>query len=155
MVAPTQFKRLDKVQRWYLHELGLQDAEAFVEWNFAPPSSRRAISLLRFLHKLILGQCHPMVAAAFPLAGPIIIGDFHTSALDPCCGEASCNHKLHPRSLFAYIYIYNRFPQAWIDAQSVSTFQKKLTHFAKVRAQANHADWRILFQDLTIHSLYG
>ena len=35
IAAPTQLRRLDKVQRWYLHELGISDTQAFVDFNFA------------------------------------------------------------------------------------------------------------------------
>ena len=155
--TPTQLKRLDKVQNWYLHELGLYDAEAFVKWNFAPPSLRRIINLLGFLHKRILNKCHPATATALPLAGPDILGDFHASTLDPCCHGVRCNQRLHSRSLYAFIHIYNRLPQVWIDAQNISAFQKHLTQFVKMKALANYANWRSAFQDMatTVHMLYG
>ena len=50
LAPPSQLNRLDKVQRWYLHELGMSDKEAFISHNFAPPSLRRAIGILGFLH---------------------------------------------------------------------------------------------------------
>jgi hypothetical protein len=55
MAAPRQLRRLDKVQRWYLHELALTDTDAFIKYNFAPPSLRRAIGMLGFIHKRTLG----------------------------------------------------------------------------------------------------
>ena len=66
LAAPNQLQRLDKVQRWYLHERGITDTEAFVSYNFAPPSMRRSIGLLGFLHKRGLGMCHPTMFAALP-----------------------------------------------------------------------------------------
>ena len=56
LAPPSQLQRLDKLQRWYLHELGLSDKEAFVDHNFAPPSLRRAIGILGFLHKRVLQE---------------------------------------------------------------------------------------------------
>ena len=34
----NQLQRIDKMQRWFLHELDITDTNAFVLHNFAPPS---------------------------------------------------------------------------------------------------------------------
>ena len=59
LAPPSQLQRLDKLQRWYLHELGLSDKDVFISFNFAPPSLRRAIGIFGFLHKRFLQECHP------------------------------------------------------------------------------------------------
>ena len=56
------------MQRGFLFEVGMDDAQAFVEFNFAPPSLRRAIAMLGFVHKRVLGTCHPALAEAFPFS---------------------------------------------------------------------------------------
>ena len=65
--------RLDRMQRSFLHQLGLTDEEAFVNFNFAPLSLRRSIGIRGFLHKRILGTCHPVLIQAFPLTAPFFL----------------------------------------------------------------------------------
>ena len=60
-------ERIDKMQRNFLHQLECSECEAFVEHNFAPPSLRRAIAILGFLHKRVLGICHPALIKALPI----------------------------------------------------------------------------------------
>ena len=111
MAAPCQVRRLDKVQRWYLRELGLTDTEAFVRYNFAPPSLRRGIGLLGFLHKRVLGACHPALVQALPFASGLI-ANFHDKALHPFSGEVLYQRRrLYDRSLYSYIHMYNRLPR--------------------------------------------
>ena len=46
-----------------------------------------------------------------------------------------------------YILIYNRLPQDLVDAESVATFQGKLTQLAKMRAELdNSQEWRNAYQ---------
>ncbi len=67
LALPKQLQRIDKMQRWFLHELGLSDTEAFVHFNFAPPILRRSIGMLGFLHKRVLEACHPTLLEVFSL----------------------------------------------------------------------------------------
>jgi hypothetical protein len=148
LAAPSQLKRLDKVQRWFLHELDLTDTAAFITFNFAPPSLRRAIAMLGFLHKRVLKLCHPSICEAFPFAQGLD-ATYHTKALDPFSDEVRYQRRMYERSVYVYILMYNRLPQAIVDLPSVSAFQSKLTHLAKEKARLNQEDWRCSFQDLT------
>ena len=56
------------MQRGFLRELGLSDTETFINHNFAPPTLRRDIILLGFLHKRVLECCHPALLQALPFA---------------------------------------------------------------------------------------
>ena len=144
----TQLKRLDKVQRWFLHELGITDTTVFVDFNFPPPSLRRAIGMLGFLHKRALGLCHPPIIAALPAADDhIAAGAFHNKALHSFDDKAIYQRRLYDRSLFAFIHMYNRLPQFIVDAATVSNFQSTLTRAAKSRAAAGDEHWRDWFQD--------
>ena len=67
LACDSQAKRIDKMQRWFLHELGITDTEAFKTHNVAPPSLRRRIGILGFLHKRVLQQCHPYLLGALPM----------------------------------------------------------------------------------------
>ena len=146
VATASQLKRLDKVQRGYLHELGMSDAEAFVEYNFAPPSLRRSIGLLGLLHKRMLGKCHPGLCHLLPFASGVD-ANYHSKALHPFADKQDYQARLYRRSLFAYILMYNRLPQALVDMPSVKSFQSKLTALAKHRAQTDLEGWRRSFQD--------
>ena len=145
------------MQRWFLHEPGISDTEAFGNFNFAPPSIRRATDLLGFLHKRTLGTCHPLVTATLPLANAEMVGDFHIKALDTCTRGVIYQQRLYNRVLYSHIYTYNRFPQTFVDIPSVAAFQSRLTHLAKHRATNDQANWRGSWQtvDDAVHMVYG
>jgi len=135
LAPPSQLNRLDEVQRWHLHELGMSDKEAFVSHNFAPPSLRRAIGILGFLHKRVLEECHPALIHALPFAPAGLLARYHSNALDPRIGEITCQDRLYQRSLYGYILVYNRLRKPIADSPSVSSFQARLTHLAKQKPQ--------------------
>ena len=66
IAGEVQLRKFDKMQRGFLYDLGLDDRNAFIDHNFAPPSLRRAIGILGLLHKRVLGVCHPTLASIFP-----------------------------------------------------------------------------------------
>jgi len=147
MAPPCQLRRLDKMQRWYLHELGISDQDAFVNHNFATPSLRRDIGMLGFLHKRVLQECYPALCQPLPFAPPGLYTNHHSKVLDPCNEALVSNLRLYNRSLYAYVHIYNRLPQTLVDAPTVSSFQARLTHLAKQHAIHAHGDWRKSCQD--------
>jgi len=154
IAAPTQLQRLDKVQRWFLHELGMTDTEAFVVHNLAPPSIRRSIGILGFLHKRVLGHCHPLLCTSLPFAEGLE-ANYHSKALDPQIDGVNYQHRLYARSLYGYILMYNRLPQCFVDAPSVKSFQAKLTQMAKHQAQLDQSSWRKAYQSMAdIHNMF-
>ena len=117
-------ERLDRMQRSFLHQLGLTDEEAFVNFNFAPLSLRRSIGILGFLHKRILGTCHPTLVQVFPLAAPLL----HNKTIDGSLLLQVRSHRaLHARSIWPYIHIYNRLSQGMVDHRDMKSFQSHLT----------------------------
>ena len=124
----------------------MTDTEAFIEHNFAPPSLRRRIGLLGLLHKRVLGKCHPGLVHVLPFAEGLD-ANYHNKALEPFADMQRYQARLYMRSLFAYILMYNRLPQAIVDMPSVKSFQSKLTALAKLRAQTDQEGWRSSFQN--------
>ena len=55
LAIPSQLHRFDHIQNQFLGHLGLTDTEALVTYKFAPLSVRRAIGMLGFLDKRVLG----------------------------------------------------------------------------------------------------
>ena len=99
----------DHIQNQFLGHLGLTDTEAFVTYNFAPISVRRAIGMLRFLHKRVLG-----VLSIRGQRAP-----WHDKQLESYYNSVCSHARLYPRSIFHYILIYNRLPQWLVDKKSV------------------------------------
>ena len=56
--ATSLLDKVDQVQRSFLHHLQISEAEAFLDFNFAPTILRRNIAVLGLLHKRVLGLCH-------------------------------------------------------------------------------------------------
>jgi len=148
LASASQLKRLDKMQRWFLYCLGITDVEAFLDYNFAPPSLRRRISLLGLLHKRTLGLCHPMLYTLLPpaqaLAGQAL---HHDRPLLSYLSDVRENNRLYERSLWQYVLLYNRIPQRIVDLPQVATFQSMLIHLTKERAKQGDPTWRGAYQD--------
>ena len=138
-------RRLDKAQRGFLYRLGCNDTQAFVDCNFAPPSLRRAIGILGFLHKRTLGKCHASILQALPPVDDHRYR-YHSKSLQSFLESVRAWPALYNRSLWQYVIIYNRLPQGLIETGDVSTFQAKLTQLAKGRASNNDPRWRESFQ---------
>ena len=103
--------------------------------------------MLGILHKRVLGKCHPGVMAILPFARIDDQADYNSKALDSFGDVVNFQVRFCQRSLFAYVHIYNRLPQALVDLSSVKSLQTKLTHLAKHRAQTDQEGWRRSFQD--------
>ena len=96
--------------------------------------------MLGFLHKRVLGVCHPAVCEAFPFSGNVQCT--HNRALDTRAGEVSSYAQIFNRSIYHYIAVYNLLPQEFVDLETVSAFQSRLTRIAKDRVEQGHASWR-------------
>ena len=99
---------------------------AFLHYNFAPSILRRDIGILGFLHKRILGLCHPAIVKFLPR----VRDNWHTKQLDTHQGRCISRNPLYERSLFNSIGICNRLPQYVVNTTSVKAFQKELTQMA-------------------------
>jgi len=153
LAKPAERRRLDKVQRGFLYEIGLNDEEAFINYNFGPPSLRRAIGILGFIHKRVLCKCHPALVQALPYVSDMT-GRYHSRSLESFYDQVSTCWPLYFRSLWAYVNIYNRLSQGLVDTECIPTFQGKLTQIAKLRAQHGDPKWREAFQseaDVLLH----
>ena len=122
MASPSQLKRIDKMQRGFLHELSITDTDAFVMHNFAPPSLRRRIGLLGMLHKRVIGICHPMLKQALPFDDQVE-ARYHSRMLLSHFEEVRGHKRLYDNSLYLYVLMYNRLSEEMVKLPSVSSFQ--------------------------------
>ena len=93
--------KLDHAQNRFVCELGLSAAEAFLEFNFAPPKVRRNIAILNLLHKRVIGKCHPAFELRLPWYSqrfPEGRGFGHSKQLYNHCVEISARQASHDRS---------------------------------------------------------
>ena len=58
--------KLDRVYLNFLMELGVEQSDTFMNFNFAPPDLRRNIGILGMIHKHVLGRCHPVFQKLLP-----------------------------------------------------------------------------------------
>jgi len=140
----SQLQRIDAAQRGYLRELHLTEESGFVVYNFAPPSLRRDIGLLGFLHKRTLEQCHPAIIAFFGRAPHV--QPWHDKQLQTYLAQCTHQRGLYERSIFNIVHVYNRLPQEVVDIASVSNFQACLTAMAKRKCDVGARNWRQIFR---------
>ena len=143
LAAPNTLQKLDRLQQSYIEELHLTDIAAFLEFDFAPPRLRRDISLLGFLHKRVLGQCHIAIQRFLPFAA--VSPPWHDKQLQSYLQECQYRSQLYSRSLLAVVHVYNRLPQDVIDIDSVSGFQRCLTNMARRKCIAGTSNWQRIF----------
>ena len=146
--ASTLLDKIDGVQNHFLRQLDVTSEQAYLEFNFAPPSLRRNIAALGFLHKRVLGQCHRNLIQLLPLWADRFSeprGRGHSRQLYAHWVEIKCWRSLWNRSIFGMVDTYNDLPQHVVDAPSVSTFQAYLNHIARTRCQQGEAAWAASF----------
>jgi hypothetical protein len=146
--ASSLLAKIDHAQNRFCHQLGISRAQAFLEFNLAPPSLRRNIAVLGLLHKRVLGKCHPSYNLLLPWHTerfPEGRGHGHNKQLYGHCLEISAHPALYARSIFAVVDVYNNLPQHVVDATDVSSFQQYLTQIARTRCQLGEDAWASSF----------
>ena len=111
-------RRLDAVQRNFLHDIGVDGVTALLHFHLAPLSTRRDVAMLGMIHRTVLGK------------GPPQFGKFfrrdpnHTLKLvDP---RQTSRSPLLKRSALGLVAVYNMLPHNVLSAKTVSAFQKGL-----------------------------
>ena len=110
---------------------------------------RRDIGILGFLHKANLRQCHPCIQALFRVglvSNARSISDLggppkHNKCMESYIDRVTTQHDLYHRSIFNTVRIYNILPQSVVDEINVKAFQSKLTHVARLKCEADRANW--------------
>ena len=130
-------KHLDGVQSGYIHDLGLSEQEAFLDYNLVPLRLRRCIGVLGLLHKCPLGLEHDSLAQFFPHAHDVRLLSVttrsvfrrHSRQLRDFCGADAPDYLC--RSILGMSYVYNHLPQVVVDLPSVSSFQAALSQMGR------------------------
>ena len=146
--ASSLLEKLDHVQNRFLRELNVSPCQAFLEFNFAPPSLRRNIGALGLLHKRVLGKAHPTFEKLLPWYTerfPEGRSQGHNKQLYGHHCEIRCHNNLFFRSIFAVCDVYNNLPQHVVDLKTIKDFQRYLTQVAKMRCQQGVEAWASSF----------
>ena len=146
LACETDQERLEKLQRSFLHDIHVTEETAFVLHAFAPLCLRRAIGALGFLHKRVLGHCHPEVKKPFPMALPCYFYWQDTTIDASSMRRVIAYRPMYLRSIWRYVHIYNRLPRFLVSLSSVHEFQSRLTHYAKQRCLNGDIAWRSSWQ---------
>ena len=145
---------VDRIQRGFLNEIGVDEFTAFMSFNLAPLSLRRDIAMLGMIHRTVWGE------------GPAHFQRFFDAA--PSTARRSARHQRRNRQLYEYRHgdyldmvgrsalgaasVYNLPPLELVDAESVKLFQRSLQDLARYVAASNRPEWQHLFS--TRHSMH-
>ena len=142
--------RIDRLHSHFLEEVGMQELEAFMDYNFAPPSLRRDVGILGLLHKRVLGLAHPVFQTLLPFHRDVFgslregVGE-HNKQLYGHALEVHRQYGLYDRSIFPMINKYNKLPQQVVDCKTVSEFQSKLMLLVREDCKNGWDAWKFKF----------
>jgi hypothetical protein len=139
----TVLSRIDRLQQHFLDELHLTAEVAFLDFNFAPATLRRDIGILGFIHKRVLGLCHPGIERLLPFLGST--GPWHDKQLESHTGQCLYRHSLFFKSLFGHVCVYNRLQPYLVEMKTVKEFQRELTAIARSRCLSGIDQWSLSF----------
>ena len=147
----STLREIDKLQDDFLQTVGLNDKDAFLNWNLAPLALRRDIAILGFLHKCNLRLTHPSVCDFFrvgQIAGRILpagsgLPHRHTRPMESHRSLVRFQQSLYERSILNMVNVYNLLPQAFVEAPSVTEFQSKLTAVCREKCKYNDNNWKV------------
>ena len=115
----------------FLHNIGLDQRRAFLDFNLAPLSLRRDISILGFLHKANLGLAHPSIVALFgdnrfnrPVRFRADRDPLHSKPLISHFCSTSRWLSLYRKFIFYMTELYNELSQDLVDCSSIKDNQK-------------------------------
>ena len=141
----TVLSQIDQVQTSYLHKLSISAAEAFLDYNLAPLSTRRDIAMLGLVYKCVFDLAHPDLCNMFT---KINVGHEYLTRLQDNRHRYQLKeetdgtrHEMLRRSIFGAVRIWNRLPQNIVEIPCVSKFQSALTELVRCRCRGGGAQW--------------
>ena len=131
--------KLDRVQRKFLKDIGVDEITALMEFNLAPLAARRDMAMLGVIHRTVLGKGPRQFRELFKQdkAGRLV---------DP---RSSIGGELVKRSALGLAAIYNLLPEGCKKTKQVNDFQRGLQELMKERATEGCEDWAGTFSGRT------
>ena len=118
--SESALARIDRLQSSFVQELRVSEEFVFLVYNFAPLELRRDIGILGFIHKRVLGDCHPAIPSLLPFSA-VEVAWRHPKQLETHLNICVARPNLYWRSLFGLVHVYNRLPDHIVATISVST----------------------------------
>ena len=139
---------LDRLQEWFLRDLGLNAEEVLEHYKLAPLNTRRDIAMLGVVFRAVLRrgpqQLWDFFSARGTSLGPTTrSSDRHEYQLETyCTGD---HLEVLRRSLFGSVDVFNDLPPAAVEQPtSVRGFQAQLQALVLFSAKAGYPNWRTL-----------
>ena len=147
--AQSHLESLNRIQRSFVQELGLTEAQAFLQFRLAPLELRRDIAALGLLHKIQLGEAHPDFDGLFPKAVHVEppVTRHGSRRHGRQFAEISCNSFYFNHSVFGMTKLYNILPEYAVACSTVSSFQAVLTKDARMACQTGRRDWKEIYRN--------
>ena len=152
--APSVLDAIDRVQRRFLREIGLDELSALLQYKLAPLSARRDVAMLGLLHRvshgrapdppadLLTGAAHARPAHS---ASTRSVHLRHDRQMLEYVSRGGHTEALR-RSTFGLITVWNLLPPYVANAQATKTYQRHLQHGMINRAkQFPDSDWPHFF----------
>ena len=150
--APAFFLSLiDRVQARFFHERNISPEAVVNDYALAPLTTRRDISMLGLLHRVVLGTAPAPLAALFPrMTTARFPRDTRGAAhrhdrqlFDRCDGTQP---PMFLRSIFGLVYTYNLLPQHVVIECDLPRFQRKLQIAVRRALATGLQQWPTLFR---------
>ena len=158
--ADCHLNRVDSLQRGFLHELGLSEADALFHFNLAPLCTRRDIAILGIIHRCVLGFGPPHFREYIKFADlpdRCTRRSMHAHRLQLCSIVDGRQKEIARRSLLGAIDVYNFLPASVIECCAcVKSFQSALQSMVSECAATGTDGWQTLLSprhDLHTHPL--
>ena len=139
---------LDRLQEWFLRDLGLTAEEALQHYSLAPLQTRRDIAMLGVVFRAVLRKGPPQLWNYFTAretrAGPTTRSeDRHDYQLETySIGE---HLQVLRRSVFGLVDVFNDTPASTVEASTtVRSFQAKLQALVTFSTLVGTANWKTL-----------
>ena len=149
-VCDTQLSRLDACQISFLKEVGLTEENALEDFNLAPLGTRRDIAMLGIIHRAALGKGPEPLHKFFQpntttssTRSTRANTSAHSRQLKDMRGDVFL--EVTRRSALGLVAVYNKLPQAVVDEDVVSSFQKQLQLLLRKQCSIKNASWKVLF----------
>ena len=147
--APSVIASLDRVQRRFLREVGLDESEALVAFHLAPLQSRRDIAMLGLLHRIVLGIAPTQLQTLFPFAplrDPLRVPTrLSVQRHERQFIEPLYHTDVLGRSIFGLTKVYNLLPSRVVQMRTVKAFQSALQKGLRRTSASRFANWQLIY----------
>ena len=143
--SSTEIAVLDKVQLWFLRELGLDPLDALLQFKLAPLETRRDLAMLGIIHRANLRRGPPWIQDLLRVgfadnnrrAGLRRREHFRAVHFE----HGAVDLEIGKRSLLGLAGVYNILPEYVAEAETVSTFQSRLQNMLVDAATDDFPGW--------------